>query len=233
MTQQLQQKSIIDPELSDVLINFKQDIFATLNSIKIGQIVSFDGAKKTAQVQILFKRVLPDGSNQSYPLLVDCPVFTLQGGGGAIQFPIQPGDQCLLLFSDRRIDEWFENGAEAAPGDGRMHDMSDAIALVGINSANSALPSYPSDKVILSYLGSQFQLTATGWNFIGEGSAEIDLNGDIVTLKNATTTLLTLLNGFITLLEGATVQGPSVFPFTAAFIATLEAYKLQFAGLLG
>ncbi len=175
--------------------------------------------------------MLPNGDIQSYKPLVDCPVFTLQGGGGAIQFPISAGDQCLVLFSDRRIDEWYQNGSESAPGDPRLHDLSDGIALVGINALNSTLAPTPTDRVILSYGGSQFELTATGWNFVGTGSAEIDLSGAIVTIKNNVTTLLTLMNQLITVIEAIQVTGP--LPLTPASIAALEAQKLQLATLLG
>lgn len=229
----MEQKTVIDPTLADVLVNFKQDVFATMNCIKIGKITAFDGTKRTAQIQILFKRVLPGGSTQSLPLLVDCPVLTPQGGGGALQFPIKAGDQCLVLFSDRRIDEWLQNGAEAAPGDGRMHDLSDGIAIVGLNALNSSLPAYPTDKVVLSYQGSRFELTSTGWNFVGDGGAEIDLVGEIVTIKNATTTLLTLLDGLIDVIAAATVQTAGTPPLTAVTIAALQAYKIQLATLLG
>lgn len=226
-----QQKTISDPELSDVLALQKLDIFASLNCSKVGEIKAFDGDKKTARVQILFKRKLPDGSTASYPLLLDCPVFTLQGGGGYLQMPIAAGDQCILLFSDRNLDDWFQNGAEAVPPSQRMHDFSDAIALVGINALNSSAPAYPTNKVVLSYLGTRFELTATGWNFVGSGGAEIDLTGEIVTIKNNTTTLLFLLNGLIAVIETLQVNGP--IPLTPASVAALEAYKLQLATLLG
>ncbi len=36
MVDRLQTKSIITPDLTDVLANFKRDIFATMNCIKIG-----------------------------------------------------------------------------------------------------------------------------------------------------------------------------------------------------
>ncbi len=232
----VQQKSIIEPELTDVLVNFKQDIFSTLNCVRVGQISQFDGTKRLAQVQILSQRVLPDGTVKSYPLLINCPVFTLQGGGGSIQFPIAIGDQCLLLFNDRRLDEWIQNGGQQPPGDGRMHDMSDAICLVGLNALNSDLPIYPTDKVVLSYKGVSLNLLSTGVAFLGTGGAEIDLAAGIITLKNNTTTLLTLMNSFITLLEAAAVQddeGGNILPFTPAYIALLEAFKLQFASLLG
>jgi hypothetical protein len=232
----LQNKTIIPPTLADVLFNLKQDIFSTMNCVKIGKIIKFDGTKKTAQIQILFKRVLPDGTIQSLPLLVDCPVLTPQGGGGALQFPIAAGDQCLVLFSDRRIDEWLQNGAEAAPGDGRMHDLSDGIAIVGLNALNSSLPAYPTNKVLMTYQGSTVELDAAGIKFIGSGGGEIDIQAAITTIKNGSTTLFTLIGAFLTMLEALTIaddEGGAILPLTAASIAAIEAFRAQFAALLG
>lgn len=230
-----QKKTIIDPDLSEVLAIAKQDIFASMNCVKVGRIQTFDATKHTAQVQILFKRVLSDLTIRSYPLLVDVPVVTIQGGGAALQVPIAAGDQCLLFFSDRRIDEWYQNGGESAPGDPRMHDLSDGFALVGVNALNSSLPATPTNKAILSYSGSQVEIDASALKLICTGSAEIDLDSK-VTIKNGTTTLLTLMQNFITLLEALTIQddeGGAILPLTAASIAALEAFKAQFATLLG
>lgn len=229
MTTALQQKTVIEPDLAEVLALQKQDIFASLNCVKVGRIQSYNVTKHTAQVQILFKRVLPDLTIKSYPLLIDVPVVTLQGGGGSLQFPIAAGDHCLLLFSDRRIDEWFQNGSESAPASPRLHDMSDAFALVGINALNSTLPAAPTNKVVLAYQGSRFELTSTGWNLVGTGGAEIDVDV-LVRIKNATTSLLTLINAFIDVLKTLQVNGP--IPLTAASIAALEAQKAAFATLL-
>lgn len=207
-------QTIVDPELTDALIALRYDIFRSFNCVAIGSIQSFDGTKKTAKVQCLFKRTAPNGNVFSLPVLADVPVFTLQGGGGYLQFPISSGDNCLLLFSDRGLDAWFKTGTEQVPFDSRCHDLSDGIALVGVNSLVSSMDVYQSLKSRWAYAG-----------------AEIDLAMNIVTIKNATTTLLTLLNGLITVIEGLQVNGP--LPLTAASIAALEAYKLVLAGLLG
>lgn len=225
MTAQLQGKTVIDPDLVDVLHNLKLDVFQSFNCVKVGEINSFDPIKKTAEVQLLFKITLPDGTVDSYSPIVDVPVFTLQGGGGAIQFPVAEGDQCIVLFSDRRLDEWFRTGEEAVPGDARMHDLSDGIALVGINALNSSLPTYPTDKVVLSYQGSKFELTATGYNVIGTGGAEIDLD-TLVGIKNNATSLLICLTNLITALESLTVTvtgGTGVV--SAATVAALTAVQ--------
>ena len=229
-----QAKTVVEPDLVDVLANLKIDIFSSLNCVKVGAIQSFDVNKKTAQVQILFKRTLQDGTIQSQRVLVDVPVFTLQGGGGSLQMPITAGDQCILLFSDRRLDEWYQNGSEAAPGDARMHDLSDGIALVGINALNSSLPAYMTDQVLMLYKGSQVQINASGIKVISTGSAEIDID-TLVAIKNGTTSLLTLMTNFITMLEGLTVQdneGGAILPLTTAAITLLENFKAQFATLL-
>lgn len=230
-----QAKTIIDPDLSDVLALQKLDVFSSLNCVKVGQIVSFDGTKKTAQIQILFKRQLPDGTAASYPLLFDCPVFTLQGGGAYLQMPITNGDHCIVLFSDRSLDDWYQNGSQAVPSSARAHDMSDGIAIVGLNALSNSGPVTANNKTVWSYQGTSLSLASTGVTFDGTGGAEIDLSSGKLALKNAGTSLLTLLNGFITLLEGIAVQddeGGAILPLTPAFIALLEAYKLQFASLL-
>jgi Phage protein Gp138 N-terminal domain len=210
----LENKSIADPDLTDVLTTFQSQIFYQMNCVKIGEIVSFDGTKKTAKIKILFKRVLANKTLESYPSIVDCPVFTLQGNGGAIQMPIAAGDQCIVLFSDRNIDNWFANGAEAAPANSRAHDISDGIAIVGINALNSSLEAYVSNQLRMFFAG-----------------AEINFDSGIITIKNEITTLMTLISGLIDVLKALEVTGP--LPLTPAAIAALEAQKAIFQGLLG
>jgi len=227
----LQNKSLMPPELFDVIQTLKLDIFRTMNCVKIGRIQSYDSATATATIQILFKRVLPSGVVTSYPLLIDCPVFTLQGGGAAIQMPIAAGDQCIILFADRNIDAWFKNGDEAAPIDARSHDISDGIALVGINALTSSLTPAPSDTFVFTYAGASLNFEGGNVSLKSDGGAEIDLEAEIITIKNDTTTLLTVINGLISLIETIQVVGP--ISLTPASIAALEAYKTQVAVLLG
>jgi hypothetical protein len=218
MAGKLNINGLLTPEITDALLQLKQDIFRTMHCVKVGQIQLFDPSKKTAQVQILFRRVLNNGTTADYPVLVDCPVFTLQGGGGAVQLPIEPGDPCLILFADRNLDAWFQNGSAQAPFDARCHDLSDGIALVGLNPLSSGLEDYEDSVAKIFYDG-----------------AQVALSGGLVKIANQTTTLLTLLNSFIDVLAALTIQddeGGAILPLTAASIAALEAFKLQFAELL-
>jgi hypothetical protein len=66
------------------------------------------------------------------------PVHFPSGGGYGLTFPIKSGDHCLLMFSERCIDNWFVNGGTAPPDDFRQHDLSDAFALVGFSPQSSS-----------------------------------------------------------------------------------------------
>jgi len=79
----------IEPSLKNLFDNAHARVFQDMNCVKVGSIVSFDAANRTAEIQIAFKRnlsiPLADGTRIiSFPLLVDCPVFTLQGGGTSV-----------------------------------------------------------------------------------------------------------------------------------------------------
>jgi len=184
-------KTLQFPSLLDVLNGLKNDINISMNCVKIGIIDSFNQTIKSAVIQLVFKRTLPDDSIVSYPLLVDCPVFTLQGGGGAIQFPIVKGDTCIVLFSDRNIDNWFEDGSESAPFNQRCHDLSDGIALVGINSKNSDLPDY--DTNINITIPTSKKLVVSGTTATAEilGNETLALFSEIRTLRNEMDTFIT------------------------------------------
>ena len=57
-----------------------------------------------------------------------------RGGGCTLTFPVEAGDECLVIFADRCIDFWWQNGGIQEPVDDRMHDLSDAFCIVGPQS---------------------------------------------------------------------------------------------------
>jgi hypothetical protein len=132
-------KTVSPPNLSTLLSNLKKDIFSNINCIQVGKIDSYDTASQSCTIKIQMKRKISDTESKEYPLLIDCPVFVLQGGGAYIDFPIQQDDYCLVLFNDRDIDTWWDSENLAEPNTTRKHSLSDGFALVGINPKNSVL----------------------------------------------------------------------------------------------
>ncbi len=103
-----------------------------------GTIQSFDADACTAVVQPTIQGIQqnPDGSfvTINMPLCLDVPVEFPGGGGCTLTFPIAEGDECELRFQSRAIDAWWQNGGIQPQIEQRLHDLSDAICVVGIRS---------------------------------------------------------------------------------------------------
>jgi|WetSurMetagenome_2_1015567.scaffolds.fasta_scaffold29379_5 hypothetical protein len=129
------------PDLNTTLDNLKKEIFSTLNCCQIGKIKSVDTSAGTVQINLQIKRVAQDGTSTAIPVLTDCPYFVLQGGGAYIDMPIKVDDYCIVLFSDRDIDNWWKSGNQTDPATNRKHHLSDGIAIVGIAPKTGVLKS--------------------------------------------------------------------------------------------
>lgn len=178
-----------EPKLFDVLLSWKTQLLIGLNCVKVGQVVKFYPTTRTADVQIQFQRVMKDGTVKPYPKLTNRPVFTLQGGGAALQFPVAAGDQCIVLFSDRNLDNWYLNGNQQPPVDGRLHDLSDGVVLVGLDAATSAFPAPSATEARL---------------ILKDGVTKVGLANGKITVQNATQNLATVLNVMLGAMAAAT-----------------------------
>jgi len=111
---------------------------ATIWTTLPGVVVSFDPDAVTAVVQPTIQGVVTksDGSagGVNLPQLLDVPVVFPRGGGVTLTFPVAAGDECLVHFSARCIDGWWQSGGVQLPMDTRMHDLSDAFCVVGPQS---------------------------------------------------------------------------------------------------
>lgn len=123
---------------SQTLEAHRQAIFGNLRVALPGIIQSFDPDAVTCTVlpAIYGQRLRDDGTliSEELPIIPDVPVVFPRGGGCTLTFPVKPGDECLLVFSDRCIDFWWQSGGVQEPVDPRQHDMSDAFAIVGPQS---------------------------------------------------------------------------------------------------
>lgn len=99
-------------------------------------IQSFDPVKQTVEAQpTIRERVTAENgqiSYMQYPLLINVPVVFPRSSGYIIQFPINKGDECLVIFSDLAIDNWWLKGNVQNPVEQRRHDLSDGFAILGL-----------------------------------------------------------------------------------------------------
>jgi len=202
-----------EPKLYDVLLAWKTQLLMNLHCVKQGQIMSY--SYPTATVQILGQRVLKDGTTSPYPQLQNVPVFTIQGGGYSLQLPIASGDQCLVVFADRNIDNWYLNGNSQPPLDGRLHDMSDGFALVGINwKGSTAIPAPSSTEARL--------ISQDGLTKIGIQTGKITVQNAAESLLTGLSDLTTAVKDLITVLNTLTTTGSATTQtISAATVAAL------------
>ncbi len=145
---------------------------AQIHTSMPGVIVSYNPTTMTAVVQPALQgiRTLMDGTRQPVTIspIQDVPVHFPGGGGHIFTFPVQRGDECLIMFSERSIDNWHQHGGVQQPSDWRMHDINDAFVLVGTRSQ----PAVPGDVS-----GGAVQMRSD------DGLTMIEINGLAGTIK--------------------------------------------------
>lgn len=218
-------REVADPTLKDVLDMLKRDIFLSLNCHHVGIVQEFDSDKQTIRATIAYKKTfLERQSNgtykelpRDYPILVDVPVIFLGGGQTALTFPIEKGDECLILFNDRSIDDWFSSSQVLPIKSPRLHSFSDGFALVGIRSTTKVLNNFDTDAAV-----------------IRKGEFRVGIK-DKVLLKSDVETLNDIMSDFIDQLVGLSTTNAVVgVPCTLspASITALNGIKTRLAALL-
>lgn len=120
---------------------FRSLLASTMHFALPGIVQSFDPVTQTAEILPAVHDRLRDGSVVELPLLRDVPVFFPGGSASALTFPVSAGDECLVIFADACIDEWYA-GTDPAESSSRRHDLSDAFAFVGFRSRANALTDF-------------------------------------------------------------------------------------------
>jgi hypothetical protein len=147
-------------------------------------VVSVDLSKQILSAQPSIQAIVRDKNNDTknvtLPLLINVPIVFPRGGGFAMTFPVEQGDEVLIVFSSRCIDSWWQSGGVGAQVEQRMHDLSDGFAILSPTSQPKKLDSVSTDSVqIRNELGTSFiEITPTGK--IRLVAAEIELSGSIV-----------------------------------------------------
>lgn len=233
------------PDESDLLNLHRKEIMLALNCHHVGTIQSFDSSKMTVTATINYtktffqlnpvtKSYVPVQVN--YPLLLDCPIISISGGPVNLTMPIAKGDECLLLFNDRDIDNWYSSGQVGPVASSRLHSFSDAFALVGVKSTPNLLTSYDGTRALLTNGNVEVGVNPTN------NKATIK-NNSVGTLNSVLQNILTQLGQLCTQIETITVvvpgilSGPasttSLVPSNAAAIAAISTQISTYATQLG
>lgn len=182
------------------LSNIKRIIdnrISRIHTTSIGIIESFDPEKQTAVIQPAIKRVITvedrdtiTYSTENTPLLVNVPIVFPGGGDWFMTFPIKKGDECIIFSMERSIGNWKKNGGIQDPSSyKRKLSYKDAVAIVGIQSNASSLPSFNADEPELRNRDGSTKLTMGSSGMVITGDLEVkgEIKADAeVSANNAT-----------------------------------------------
>jgi len=170
-----------------------QNALANVHTATIARVERVNAT--TIDVQPVINRVV-DGRVIALPVFTKVPPVFMQGGSSYTAHPIAVGDYCLLVFTERCFDRWYEGQDGQPPLEFRMHDYSDGLAIVGVNPRGGAIP-IPD---VITHIGDAYQ----EGNYVHEGNRE--QTGDYTQQGNYTQTGNYIITGNVTINGSLTVN---------------------------
>lgn len=167
----------------------RKDIWTALP----GRIKSFDAATQKATVEVMYKP-RHNGEPVAMPELLEVPVMLPRAGGFVVTSPIKSGDGVMLQFQARDISKWSKDGEPGEALTDRMHDLSDAVAVLGLE---------PSTKALSDYNTENFEIRSED----GKTKIEITPDGKFKFSSSSGEDILSILKDFMTTMMNHTNLG--------------------------
>ena len=125
---------------SEILGHIREDRLH-LNTFMPGNVLEYHASTQTVDVRPALKRTLasPPVTKQR-PDLYDVPVIFPRSSGNAIHIPLTAGDSVGILFCQRSLDDWKDVGDLTKVTDVRLHDLSDAVVIAGLDINALSIP---------------------------------------------------------------------------------------------
>jgi len=174
MTQSVEQSRT--PTMVEVMNTLASNIYDNTSVCMPGLVKTYDPALRQAEVQPLLNRAVfdEDGNEiqEELPTIPAVPVVFPRGGTFYIVYPLQPGDNVLLVFADRSLETYMLSTGDT-PNDQidlRQHNLSDAIAIPGFFPTGKPILDTvaPTDLVVGKEAGPTITVTTT----------QVDINGN-------------------------------------------------------
>lgn len=150
----------MDTQIADQGTQYKEMIdrgLSRMNTCIPGVIDFFDADTQTCTaIPAIQMKVSIDGETTyvDLPPVINAPlIFPLASTAGfALTLPVRKGDPCLLLFSQRALDNWHLLGGIQRPEEGvgvRHHDLTDALVMLAASPLPGVLGAWEQDGIEL------------------------------------------------------------------------------------
>lgn len=203
------------PTMAEVILQAVKSQMGDLRVCLPAKVEKYIPGEQKANISpLLRKKYKLDGAEVDIPVINNVPVQwpSANGGSSFLHLPLKAGDVGIAVFSDRSLDLWLAgDNSKVTPDDVRMHHISDAIFIPGVNAFKSALQDVPADNAVFQNGDMRIEIDPTGKISI-EGAA-----------KEFLTIFDDLLSELITNARVITAMGAQ--PFTIQTIARLQVIK--------
>ena len=156
-----------EPTFPEAVDHIVWSVLKGLHTCTPGKVESYDATQCKADVLPLVKRVYDDGTEVAFPVIPAVPVVWPRTSNAFLHLPLAAGDGVLLVFSERSLEQILGQssiGVPVSPGDARVFDLTDAVAIPGF---------YPFS------MGPQGVDSNSLWVVYGNGSVKIDQQGQV------------------------------------------------------
>lgn len=173
--------------LPDFVTELKNIIKEKINNIHTavpGEIVSIDESTGRASVLPKAQMRFSNGKTLDFPIITGVPLVMPQSGVAetSIAFPVSPGDQCLLVFSEQALDYWLGNGSANSQ---LKYSLSGAIAIPGLmrSISDEVKEATASGSIIIKNKNTKITVTEASVAIRGDVSIDgnLSITGEITT----------------------------------------------------
>lgn len=136
----MSEKESSSPSLASAIKTFFDSrLSEVLHTCLPGKIESYNSETRKAIVAPLIKRKYLDETILSIKPIENVPVMFYGAGQAILRLPENEitGQTCTLIFTERSLDTWLNSGNISEPGSTRKFDITDAIAILSLNSFNN------------------------------------------------------------------------------------------------
>ena len=149
-------------ELNQLLDSAILSKIADIHTAFPARILTYDFRTQRASVEPVLNKRLLDNRIEKLPVISNVPVVFMRSGGASITMPVRRGDNCLIICTERSLDEWLERGGTQIPQDRRKHAIFDATAIMGLNPFSTPSLAENNDDVLITYAGSKVRIKPNG-----------------------------------------------------------------------
>lgn len=148
------------------------------------KIISYDSS--TSQVTVKPYGVFMSGNySLDYPMISGVPIVMPMAVSKScgIAFPVAPGDDCLLIFSEQDISCWVDG---KDPDISMIHALSNAVAICGLSAKqNPAANKATKDSILQLYNNGTTVDIKKDSVVISQGGSQICVSGGKITITGS------------------------------------------------